>query len=264
MNHEKYSSRSRGQVDVDAIVAYLIFLFFIIFLINFLLRLVTPFSDSSEFELREKKITSIVSFLEKYSMTSEEFQSLCTKEFDFVSNLSLEYNLLGFTLPQNANYTLGSDFGEGQVRFIINGYDFNISAGRTTGSGNASFDLVFPKNVYVSSTNSGIESEDDISNSTDFFNNQVFSFNLSLSAGDEDTIIFVTSHSQKYLVVLTNTNTNQGMDLSKFYVGDLKMNDSCGTTGTGYQDYVYQEFFTNVVENNNKYLSKVKVNAWII
>lgn len=261
MSPANCKSRSRGQVDVDALIAYLLFIFFIIFAVNFLIRLISPFIDVSEFEIREKRITAVLSQLEEYSITPEEFRAMCTQDFDFVNNLSLEYNVMGFVLPQKANHSF-TEWGEGQVRIMINNHDLNVSVGRDSGSGNASFSLVFPEEVFVSAENT-TDSDDSFTNSTDFYGNKVYSFNLTVPEGDVDNFTLTATNSQPFMVMLTSINTTQGFDLSKYYVGELCLNVSCGTTGSSEEEYAYQEFFTNVMENGEKYLSKVRVNAWI-
>lgn len=217
----KSVNRQGAVIDIDILVAYLLFITTVLLMINYTLSLTAPFSTSIE-SVEKEKNTVVLKGLVKNEFALSNLSSLCD-EIDYVNLrlFSMTYEIKGFHMPfiDNSNVSPGSL--NASVVFNRSNTELQVITGSTE-SAVISIEVNAPNGASV--TNVSLESNDSFSIINDDFGNSVVSVSSNVNSGDTDKII-IKPLSGVVSFRLTGAN------LSNSYVGDTLISDYCGTQG---------------------------------
>lgn len=215
------SGRHAAIVDIDTIVAYLIFITIIVFLINYIIGLTAPFSTSIE-ALEKEESTITVKDLVNTEFGIDELNNACNIDYVNMRRFLLTYEIKGFRMP----FTDAGNFSpasiNGSVVFVREGNALHVMTGSQATPKIITVEVTLSQGASV--TNVSLESGDAFDLRYDEFSNFIVTLDSSVSNGDIDEIII------KPVNGLATFNVYD-IDLSSTYIGTLQASNSCGTRG---------------------------------
>ena len=220
------SDRKGAVVDIDLIVAYLLFMGLIIIVVQLTLGLIIPFSTDFRTLSREKNIVS-ASELISTDFKSSDINDLCNEmNYSNIRTKSVKYNILGFFMPKkDADYSMPNLSSDAGVLFLRDNNYLRVMIG-SNGSPITNVTLYLYMDYGTTVLNKSLESLENLSVYYDSLNNFVVKIQSRVSDGDIDEVL-IGPFSKRTLVIPEVYNVSIGSQ----YVGDLRFNDSCGTRG---------------------------------
>jgi len=249
----KYSS-SKAQINVDLIMSYILFVFFLIFLFQFIINLTIPFSNSV-IKSRENQVMEILRSTIDERMTLSDIADSCIFYHEAIESIKTEFTITGFPLPEDdISYTLPNQT-QGSLVFYRDGNKLSIIAGTEYSEKNISILLVFPENTHASLSLLTNETNDQVDFVKDFFGNRLLDLILRINSTDEDRINVLTENEG--IVVISSLS---GIDEEDVYVGTVPLKNNCGVSSGGYSSSLIG--FTSVLKDQKIFPSEYKINVW--
>lgn len=214
-------SKKAAVIDIDIIVAYLLFISTIILMINYALGLTAPFSTSIESIEKEKNTIAVRDGL-KTRFGKNEFNSLCNVDYINLRRFSVTYEVMGFEMPYTDSEHFTPSHLNGSVVFWRENEVLHVATGSNASSEFITVEVVIPEDASVS--NISLESSDSFSVDYDSFNNLLVILDSAVSDGDVDEI---TIKPVRGVVSFRLYGVNQ----TSCYIGLMPVSDYCGTRG---------------------------------
>lgn len=195
--------KKKGQVNIDLILSALMFFAFLMVLLSMIMRTTNPFLNEVSQDVYEKRRDMLVSELPREFNSIDE---LCAEEFSSFDDLSFSYTLSLIPLPGWDKKT-----SKGNLSIVRRDYRLVLNA---SGSSNLPLKFKFPESVRNITK--------DVNASRDYYGNWIYEFRM-----DDEVVEIDAGTHQNWFTV----NKSQGV-----YLGEIPLNDSCGTT-TGQFSY---------------------------
>jgi hypothetical protein len=218
---QSLSSKKGAVIDIDIIVAYLLFISVIILLVNFSLRLSAPFSTSIESIEKEKNTLTLMNNL-RTEFNINDLSELCNLDYPYLRRLSVAYEIKGFEMPATDSEYFTPNSINGSVVFRRKSDELIIYTGSQVSDKTIIVEAILESDASI--TNISLESDDYYTIEYDNFNNLLITLNSRVVNGDVDEIRLWPVKGVVSLKV-------QGVDYSNTYIGKLKASDYCGVRG---------------------------------
>jgi len=215
------SDRKGAVIDIDIIIAYLLFITTIILMVNYTLTMTAPFTTSIESLGKEKNTITVRSLL-RTDFGIDDFSDICNISYINLRRFSVTYEIKGFKMPFTDAGNFSPDSINGSVVFKRNEDELHILTGSLEESKSISVEVTTKSSASV--TNISLETGDSFSIEYNDFDNLVVTLSSNVNNGDIDEIIIKPVNN----IVSFRIN---GVDLSNSYIGNLKISDYCGTRG---------------------------------
>lgn len=214
-------SKKAAVIDIDIIVAYLLFISTVVLMVNYALGLTAPFSTSIESIEKEKNTIAVQGGL-KTRFGMDEFNNLCDVSYVNLRRFSLTYEVKGFEMPYtDSNHIIPSHLN-GSVVFQRSDQVLHVLTGSNSSTELISVEVVIPNEASV--TNLTLEGGDSFSVDYDSFNNLLVTLDSTVSNGDVDEITIEPVNGFVGFRLY-------GINLSQCYIGTLPVTNYCGTKG---------------------------------
>jgi hypothetical protein len=247
-------SSTRGQLNIDLIISYLLFIFFLVFLFQFVVNLTTPFTNAMV-SSRENQVIDVVKAIMSKNMEFKDLAESCLIYHEQVESMRTEFTINGFPMPEtDTSYTQPNQTG-GNLVFVRDRNKLNILVGTEDIEKNVSLVLIFPKSMYASIVSGTNESNDYAGMIQDVFGNKVLEIDSRVNSTDEDQFTILTQ--DEGIVAITSLS---GMSYENVFVGDVPLQITCGLVKGGYSSSL--EGYTTITKNQKLFPSKYKVNIW--
>ena len=219
--HWLSQSNNKGAViDIDLIIAYLLFITTVLALVNFSLSLTAPFANNVELINKEENTLTIRNMISN-KISLSDFNNACEIDYLNMRLFSLEYQIKGFYMPfSDVNYYQPSNFN-GSIVIRRDNNDIRLMTGSNETLQTIIVELVFDNEPSV--FNISLEEQDFFLISKDDFNKETIMFQSTVENGDIDEIII------KGVSGLVSINYNGITD--NVYLGTTKIVDYCGIRG---------------------------------
>ncbi len=247
------SMSSKSQLNIDLIVSYLLFIFFVAFLFQFILNLFTPFNNNIQAG-REKQIGAIMMEKLEKEWDIDNIEEVCFFSNEQVESIKSEFYIEGFPIPDYDLCFNPPNQSEGGVVFYRQGNKIRIIAGAEEEK-NISLILVFPERLHIAINPKNNESNDNIELSTDRFGNNVLDAIFRVNQTDYDEIDISTSGEG--MVFLESI---RGIDKGNVFIGDTPLKTGCGNDKGGYSSIV--EGFTTIKNHQQRFPARYKMKIW--
>jgi len=208
-------------IDIDIIVAYLLFITIIVLMINYSLRLTAPFTTNIESIDKEKSTLTIEGLIDT-SFGINEFDELCDFNYVGVRRFSVSYEIKGFEMPHIDVNNISPASINGSVIFKRDGDTLHVYTGSQHETKSVSVEVYTREEATA--TNNSLEPSDSLAVYYDQFDNLVIAFDSVVSEGDVDEVII------KPLKGIVSFNVN-GVNKTSIFIGNLSASDYCGTRG---------------------------------
>lgn len=244
----------KGVIDIDFLIAYSLFLVFVVFLISQIFNAMTPFKDFINFQIKEKEIETAYGKLKSNVIPYTDALYSCNHSLPYYSDFYYSYDIMGLNFPytdpqvQDVNTTTA-----GEIHFIRNEHDLKVLIGSNSTAYNLSFNIVFPDRFLIKWAKVYFEESDTVDLTVDDFNNKIFNVNVSISNGDIDELQFNITNKKKGLVLLTDVT---GIDEEKMFIGELKKKNDCRQV---FGDKTKIEFFASIAYKDLTLPAKIKM-----
>ncbi len=248
---KKAFKNRKSQIDVDLLFSYMLFITFIIFLVYYVLGLMNPFKDSINFHLQERRALLMQSFIKTEKLSYKTYDSICNNSFDFLTDMKVQYTILGFALPA-VDSSLPSSY---DILIKRESNLINISACSDSNI-NYIIHLTFPKDSIIYAVMESTESSDSITESEDEYLNKIETISFNLNSTDCDSLI-INPGNKKMLITISFENVN----LSNSYIGDIPIKHECGTEGSSSRHF-YTEKYGTLSDKNFIYPIKAGIDGW--
>jgi hypothetical protein len=139
----------KAQLDVDLLIAYIIFIVAIVFIVRYIISLTTPFSSAINFQIKEKERIALRNILSLNKISIDRFNQLCNVKAEF-KNISANLKIVGIPLP---GLDTGFDVKDTNGSILIRRNKTNLiieAGGKKCLSGNLI--LTFPNDVAINQT----------------------------------------------------------------------------------------------------------------
>ena len=238
----------KSQVDIDFIFGYIVFIGFMLYMINFIFSMTGPFKDAVDFSIQERRAYLLMEELSLGRNSIDDFSKICNKSYDFLSSYYAEYVLLGFKTPY---YDTAPD-GEYELLMQRTGNSIKISAKKP-----CTLQFVIPdeSSASVSRINFGLY--DNITEKRDFFNNMVVTMEINADSNNEKNAV-ITLAKESFI-----SFSAENIELDRAFIGRTRIKSSCGKKSAS-QNHFYVEDLIAVSDKNDKFPAALKVDAWWI
>lgn len=236
--------KRKGIINIDLLIAYMLFNLTLIILIEFITNLLTPFSNEIMIIDLEKKTEGFSDIINK-KIDIENIELLCNASSHGLVKKQINYTILGFDLPAVDYEYISPQDTQGSITIIRKDKEFSILAGSNSTSYNASLQFIISKNIGI--TNISLDNPDNYTKVTDDLGNNVVYINLSFGGSDIDEMIITTSAQTKdFIIIKVN-----GFPTNDVFIGNTRVSDSCGNESIGYKKTFFETYgVINNKENN--------------
>lgn len=215
------SGRKGAVVDIDIIIAYLVFISTIILMTNYSLRLTAPFATSINSLEKEKNTLAIRDEIITH-FSINDFADVCDLDYLNLRRLSVSYEIKGFNMPFTDSNNFSPATINGSLVFQRQGEELRVKTGSVDLAKTINAQIIIPNSVSV--YNVSLDTGDSFEIDFDPYDNVVVIFDSTVEDGDVDELIIEPVNGLVSFWI-------NGVELSDCYIGDLKLNDYCGTRG---------------------------------
>ncbi len=227
--------KRKGIINIDLLIAYMLFNLTIIILIEFITNLLTPFGNEILILDLEKR-TEAFSDITNKKIDLENIGLLCNISLHGLVKKQINYTIMGFDLPAVDYEYISPQDTQGSITIVRNELEFIILAGSNSASYNASLQFIISENIGI--TNISLEGSDNYTKITDDLGNNVVYINLSFGGSDSDEIRITTSSQTKEFI----TMKVNGFPTNYVFIGNTNFSDSCGNEIIGYQQSFFETY----------------------
>lgn len=214
------SSRKGVVIDLDLIVAYLLFITTVLALINFSISLTAPFANNVEI-INKEKSTIAVRNLVNNRISLSDFNDACSIRYLNMRLFSLEYQIKGFYMPFTDSEYYPPNTFNGSIIIVRENNDLHLMTGSNATIQTITVEMVFDNEPSV--FNISLESADFFTITKDDFDKTIITMQSTVNNGDVDKITIKGANG------LVSVNYNGVSD--NVYLGTTKITDYCGTRG---------------------------------
>ncbi|MDD5417935.1 MAG: hypothetical protein PHW96_03585 [Candidatus Nanoarchaeia archaeon] len=248
----------KAQVDVDSLLSYIVYLFFIFFTINYILELTNPFRDIIDNQIQEKRSIILYKRFQKAELPYIYFQNLCNESVPPFYNFYAEYTIKSFLFSGNDKYNLLPNETEGAIHFSRSEKELNIIAGSISEVYNTTLILEFPGWLSIS-VETDIDSNDYVNYTINRQGNHIYNMSLNFGGEDIDRVIFKTQKDEDSIVTIQEIT---GIPLENVYLGyDFKFMSSCGEEIPSTKKATVQ-YISAIQKNQTSAAAVIKINGW--
>ncbi len=254
------SPSSKGQVDLDILISYVLFAIFIFFLIEFVIDLINPYVNFLDYDIEQKQVLLAYELGVPDVFNSENFASLCNVNVTLLQGTKVTYTALGFTLPAKDEKTTSPETTSGEIILLRKNKNLEILAGSNSTSYNVKLEFVYPEDTNpIVVKKSTAEGGDFYNLSRDSFKNNIVTINTTF-ANDLDEFEIKTDPATKKDVFMVFISTANGINKDKIKIGAVPMNNSCRSGKLG----EHSEIIGNslMIYNGTKIAVKIDMETW--
>lgn len=236
----------KSQIDVDFILGYIIFIGFMLYMIEFIFSMTGPFKDAINFNIQERRAYMLMQDLSVERISIDNFEKLCNNTYDFISSYSVEYVILGFKTP----YYDYPDEGDYNVLIQRAGNSIRLLVKKS-----CSIQFVVPEESNAFVNKISLDESDNVTEKKDFFNNKIITLEIKDENNAEKEVIINLMKDSFVTFSIENT------DLERVFIGKTKVMDGCGKKSAS-SNYFYVEDLSLISNQNDKLPVAIKVDAW--
>lgn len=250
-----YLGRKGDIINIDLLIAYILFTLSLVLMVQFVIELIAPFSNEIEMLDLEKK-TQTLQELVTNEFDLSNFNALCNLSLHGLVKKQINYTIKGFLLPSEDSTFINPSLEERGVTIVREGQNIRLLAGGIEPLNNASIKLIFPK--IVDAENISLESPDNYTSRLDEYLNHIIEINLSFGGADSDELIIRTSLNEPELIIIEV----KGLPKEYVYIGNTPFHSSCGNKSIGYEKTSFQDYGTMSHESNPYLINLEAELAW--
>lgn len=235
----------KSQIDVDFILGYIVFIGFMLYMINFIFSMTGPFKDAINFNIQERRAYMLMQDMSVERLSVQNFEKLCNNSYDFISSYSVEYVIFGFKTPYYdtpaENYDVLIQRAGNSIRLLA--------------KKSCSIQFVVPdeSNAFVNKIS--LDESDNVTEKKDFFNNKVITIEIKTEENKEKEAI-ISLMKDSFVTFSIESN-----GLENVFIGKTKVTDKCGKKSAS-SNHFYVEDLSLISDQNDKLPVAIKVDAW--
>lgn len=241
-------------------MAYIIFAIFIVFVIDFVLDFVQPYTNVLNFDIEQKEVLLAYESGIPDVFSAEDLNSLCSNlNVTKLQGTKITYTALGFVLPAWDVKTVSPETTSGRVTILRKNKNLEILFGSTSTSYNVRLELVYPEDANPVVISENTESGDFFNISEDAFKNKVIIINTTF-AGDLDKFEVKTDPASNKDVIMVFISAISGIIRENVLIGETPMNNSCQTGKLGEHSQIFGNSL--MLANGSKIPVKIDMETW--
>ncbi|PIO00039.1 hypothetical protein COT72_02625 [archaeon CG10_big_fil_rev_8_21_14_0_10_43_11] len=251
-----------GQINIDLLFGYVVFIIFVAYFSGFVLDLFNPFIDYSRVIATEK---NNILFRNEVitNLNLKTIGAACNKTVPNLAGSNISYQINALNILGKDDFAVFPNETSGRVVIAREKGDILVMAGTNFTAINTTLIFSIPEAV-VGIDELNTSAGDGISYVFDSSNNLVFYVNLSVTQSDPFSAyrILTTITQPTFIIIIGLFDRQTGQNqYNLLYIGDVKAQDSCeaGAQTDLKTTFSHYENLGNTIED---YLSYLEASAW--
>ncbi len=257
---KQHSKSDKAQLDIDLLLAYIVFIAFIVFIIRFSINLLTPYTNTIDFSIHQRNALKVYHNSIPSVFDYNDLYKLCNVNATELNGVKVIYNIKGVKLPAWDDLIEYPNNTDGKIIILRKNENLEILFGSNSTEYNTTLIMVFPQYSNVFIENDSLETQDLISLEKDSFQNDVITINSNVKSNDLDKVMIKTdSKTSPFFVFISGI---YGINHNRVFVGSASINGSCSSGGSGYKQELYGNALMNV--NGSDTIVELTQKTWWI